>query len=71
MHTLFGDLNQTPPIEFTADYDLIPAKLQHIDPVTYAKTRNYINGGVTYLSPYISRGVISVKQVQQTVLDKG
>ncbi len=71
MHTLFGDVPQTPPIEFAADYDLILEKLQHLDPVKYAKTRNYINGGVTYLSPYISRGVISVKQVQQAVLDKG
>ena len=71
MHTLFGDLNQTPQIEFTTDYNLILEKLQHIDPVKYAKTRNYINGAVTYLSPYISRGVISVKQVQQAVLNKG
>jgi deoxyribodipyrimidine photo-lyase len=71
MQTLFGDLNQTPQIEFVTDYDLIIEKLQHINPVKYAKTRNYISGGVTYLSPYISRGVISVKQVQQAVLSKG
>jgi deoxyribodipyrimidine photo-lyase len=71
MHTLFGDLNETNQIEFTTDYSLILEKLQHINPVKYAKTRNYINGGVTYLSPYISRGVISVKQVQDMVLRKG
>ena len=71
MHTLSGDFNQTPQIEFTTGYNLILEKLQHIDPVKYVKTRNYINGGVTYLSPYISRGVISVKQVQQAVLSKG
>lgn len=71
MHTLSDELMQTPQIVFTTDFDLIIEKLQHINPVKYAKTRNYINGAVTYLSPYISRGVISVKQVQQTVLDKG
>ena len=71
MYTLFGDLNETPQIEFTTDYNLILEKLQHINPVKYAKTRNYINGAVTYLSPYISRGVISVKQLQQAVLNKG
>lgn len=71
MHTLFGDENQTPPIDFVTDYDLILENVQRIDPVKYAKTRNYINGAVTYLSPFISRGVISVKQVQQAVLDKG
>ena len=37
----------------------------------YAKTRNFVNGAVTYLSPYISRGAISVKQVMETVLHKG
>ncbi len=35
------------------------------------KARNFIDGAVTYLSPYISRGVISVKQVQDAVLAKG
>jgi deoxyribodipyrimidine photo-lyase len=71
MATLFDDLNGRPAIEFVTDYDLIIEKLQHINPILYAKTRNYINGAVTYLSPYISRGVISVKQVQETMLSKG
>lgn len=34
-----------------------------INPVKYASTRNFGNGAVTYLSPYISRGVISTKEV--------
>ena len=71
MQTLFGKLNQAPKTEFTTDYNLILEKLQHINPVQYAKTRNFIDGAVTYLSPYISRGVISIKQVQEAVLKKG
>lgn len=71
MPSLFGDINETPTIDFTADYKLILEKIQHIDPLQYAKTRNFINGAVTRLSPYISRGVISVKQVMETVLQKG
>jgi deoxyribodipyrimidine photo-lyase len=71
MQTLFDDLNETPQIEFSTDYDLILEKMQHINPVKYAKTRNFISGAVTYLSPYISRGVISVKQVQEAVFSKG
>jgi deoxyribodipyrimidine photo-lyase len=39
--------------------------------VKYGKTRNFINGSVTRLSPYISRGVLSTKQVLNHVLDKG
>ena len=71
MQTLFDDLNETPQIEFTTAYDLILKKVEHINPLQYAKTRNFINGAVTYLSPYISRGVISVKQVQESVFNKG
>jgi deoxyribodipyrimidine photo-lyase len=37
----------------------------------YSQTRNFIDGDVSYLSPYISRGVISVKQVMDIFLDKG
>ena len=44
------------------NYDAILSKLDTINPVKYAHSRNYINGHVNYLSPYISRGVISAKQ---------
>lgn len=59
------------PITFPTDYQSIVARIDAIDPVEYGKSRNWIDGAVTYLSPYISRGVISVKQVQDTVLAKG
>jgi deoxyribodipyrimidine photo-lyase len=56
---------------FPTGYNSILEKIQNIQPLQYAKTRNFINGAVTYLSPYISRGVISVQQVQEAVLSKG
>lgn len=59
------------PLEFTADYSLLPERIDQIDPVKYGETRNYVDGSVTYLSPYISRGVISTKQVLEHVLKKG
>lgn len=37
--------------------------MQSIQPIAYCRNRNFIDGDVTYLSPYISRGVISTKQV--------
>ncbi|WP_236675833.1 FAD-binding domain-containing protein [Chryseolinea lacunae] len=46
-------------------------RIDEIDPIQYGKTRNYTHGAVTYLSPYISRGVISVRQVQEAILAKG
>lgn len=56
---------------FPTNYDLIVDRINNIDPVKYAKTRNFINGDVTYLSAYISRGVISVRQIKEAVLQKG
>lgn len=56
---------------FPTDYASIIERVKQVDPVRYGKTRNFIDGDVTYLSPYISRGVISVKQVKETILQKG
>lgn len=42
--------------------------IEQIDPEAYGKTRNFIDGSVTHLSPYISRGVISTKMVMEHVL---
>jgi len=35
------------------------AQVVRIDPVAYGRTRNYVDGAVTRLSPYLSRGVLS------------
>ena len=58
-------------LQFATDYKTIFQKIAEIDPIAYGKTRNYVDGAVTYLSPYISRGVISTKQVLQHILAKG
>lgn len=56
---------------FGTDYIDIVKQIDTIDPVKYGKTRNYSNGAVTKLSPYISRGVISTNQIAKAVLNKG
>lgn len=56
---------------FPTDYKLIVEKINKINPVKYAKARNFLDGDITYLSPYISRGVISTKQVMDIVLKNG
>ena len=55
---------------FPTSYALILERLSRVNPIKYAKTRNFINGDVTYLSPYLSRGVISVQQIKEAVLQK-
>jgi deoxyribodipyrimidine photo-lyase len=54
-------------ISFPTDIVSIESRVREIDPEKYASTRNHKNGAVTHLSPYISRGVISTKQVYQHI----
>ncbi len=56
---------------FSTKYSDILDQIESIDPEEYGKTRNFIDGAVTKLSPYISRGVISTNQVYQSILDRG
>lgn len=56
---------------FTTDYQEILKKVEAIDPVAYGKTRNFLDGNVTYLSPYISRGVITTNYVLKCVIENG
>lgn len=53
------------------DFSQILQKLDLLKPVEYAKNRNFIDGDVSKLSPYISRGVISTKQVFEYVMAQG
>jgi deoxyribodipyrimidine photo-lyase len=53
------------------DLSFIYDKIETIEPVSYAKNRNYIDGAVSKLSPYISRGVISTKEILNSLLNRG
>ena len=56
---------------FPTKYNDILDKTDQVDPIAYGRSRNFIDGAVTYLSPYISRGVISTRQVMQHIMQKG
>ena len=53
------------------DLTFIYDKIEAIEPVSYSKNRNYIDGAVSKLSPYISRGVISTKEILNSLLQRG
>lgn len=53
---------------FTTEIEEIFEQLENIGPIEHGKTRNYLNGAVTKLSPYISRGVVSTKHVLRRTL---
>jgi len=62
-------MSQTTSIHFPTSLEEVKNRIISIDPERYASTRNFKDGMVTYLSPYISRGVISTKQVMNHVLE--
>jgi deoxyribodipyrimidine photo-lyase len=51
-------------------YEEIVGMLDEIDPIRYATSRNYTDGAVTRLSPYISRGLLSTRQIAKSILNK-
>ena len=63
-------MEQYKHLSFPTEYEKVLERVNAIDPIKYAKTRNFINGQITYLSPYITRGVISTKQVMEKILEK-
>lgn len=58
-------------MKFATQLSEIEQKLRSIDPDGYARTRNYLSGAVTGLSPYISRGMISTADVLNSIIDRG
>ncbi|MCL5127782.1 FAD-binding domain-containing protein [Algibacter sp. L4_22] len=63
--------NANTEVCFPTEFEAIIERIATMDPVGYSKSRNYLDGAVSYLSPYISRGVISTKFVYQELLKRG
>ncbi len=57
--------------KFPTDLYRILSRIQFIDPVSYGRTRNYTDGSITLLSPYISRGVISTAEILESLVHRG
>mgnify|MGYP001988011399 CR=1 FL=1 len=55
---------------FPHKYSYILRRINSFNPLKYGTSRNFINGSVSYLSPYISRGVISTKFILNRLLDQ-
>jgi deoxyribodipyrimidine photo-lyase len=47
------------------------ARVRAVEPASYARTRNHLEGAVTGLSPYITHGVLTLPQVLQGLLEQG
>ena len=56
--------------DFPTDYPSILGLLGAVDPVRYEQTRNNVDGSVTYLSRYLTHGVLNLPQVRQAAYEK-
>ena len=59
-----------PDYTFPLSYQEVLKMVNEINPITYKKTRNKLFGSVTMLSPYITRGVITLPEIKDRVLEK-
>ncbi|MEY4986337.1 MAG: Deoxyribodipyrimidine photo-lyase [Bacteroidota bacterium] len=58
-------------MKFSTKREEIYAQIDRFDVEKYARSRNFISGGVSYLSPYLSRGFITVPQVVARLKERG
>lgn len=58
-------------MDFPTNLDAVIDRIDQFDPIEYAKTRNYLSGSVSYLSPYLSRGFITVPFVIDRLEKRG
>lgn len=58
-------------MDFPTNLDAVMDRLDRFDPIEYAKTRNYLSGSVSYLSPYLSRGFITIPHVIARLEQRG
>ena len=55
---------------FPTSLEAINERIDTLNLTDYAQTRNYLNGSVSRLSPYISRGVITLPYVLNRILSR-
>lgn len=55
---------------FPTDYQSVIDRIENINAIKYAKSRNFLDGAVTYLSPYLTHGVISTKEVFERIMQR-
>ena len=62
------NLNNADGFDSQPDLAAALARIAAIDPATYARSRNHVQGAVTRLSPYITHGMVTLPEVLTRVL---
>ena len=59
-----------PRPNFKTDLSSILDLARAINPAQYERTRNHINGDVTFLSPYVTHGILDLTELKDIALEK-
>jgi len=60
-------MTQFDPLRFEPTLQAAQARLNAVNPAAYARTRNALDGAVTRLSPYLTHGVLNLRDVFDAV----
>ena len=52
---------------FNCSLQEVLGRVELIDPITYGKTRNFLDGAVTWLSPFVTHGIINTCEIARNV----
>ncbi len=63
-------LEHSPSSPFHGGHSAAQSRLEQIEPARYGRTRNFLDGAVTHLSPYIRHGILSLTQVKDEALTR-
>lgn len=55
---------------FTLSYHQLKDKLLEIEPLEYARSRNFLSGAVTHLGPYITHGILQLPDIIDEILSR-
>jgi deoxyribodipyrimidine photo-lyase len=59
-----------PEYDFPSGAEVIRKRLEGFNPLRYDQSRNYLNGHLSYLSPYISRGYFTLPFLKAYILQR-
>jgi len=66
-----SDTRSAKPIDhYLCEPQDVTERIAQIDPVAYDKSRNYLAGSVTWLSPFITHGITNTQEVARGVLQQ-
>lgn len=72
VNVMVGREQDQPPTHdrFLCGFDELDERLAQIDPLRYERSRNHLSGATTWLSPFLTHGILDTRDIAQAVLSR-